>query len=221
MERGPLWIYAANDLSCNLACPQCRPHPIITKNVNLDLLDRYLPTAELVSVLNSGDPFASPRYLELLQSIDPEEYPKLRIELFTNGLLLPRFWPSLFKIHDRITRLRVSIDAATEATYRKLRGGNWKLLLESLRFIKTLSVPYVAYNFCAQEENIDEAPDFVDFAIDNGATEAVFNVLRPYSHIQPDSVNRPATKEAIQQVLADPRMGQPNVHCPMLRAASQ
>lgn len=223
MERGPKWIYVANDPSCNLHCPSCRECPIQLhpRDVDMGLVAKWLPDAEMVSVSNTGDAFGSRTHREWLQKLDGSKYPKLEVELFTNGLLLPRYWDSLHKIHKNIVRVRMSIDAATAETYERVRPpGKWHQVTEALDFISKLNLKFFVCNFCVQEANVNEAPDFVDLATSYGASEVVFNVLRVKDYFDKLGV-RSAKKEDIQRILEDERMSRPEVFCPMLRGAIQ
>jgi MoaA/NifB/PqqE/SkfB family radical SAM enzyme len=184
--------------------------------VDMSLVDKYLPDAELVSVSNTGDAFGSKAHRQWLQNLDGSKYPKLEVELFTNGLLLPRYWGSLHKIHKNIVRVRMSIDAATAETYERVRPpGKWHQVIQALEFISELKLPHFVCNFCVQKANVNEAPDFVDLVTGYGATEVVFNVLRLKEYFEGLGVG-PASKADVKRILEDERMQRPEIFCPML-----
>lgn len=88
--------------------------------------------------------------------------------LHTNAVLLsPEISQAL--IDAGLTRLSVSIDAFSEETYKKLRGGNLKGVVENLeKFIKLkerrgLSYPQVMVTFLLLEDNKDEWLSFRDY----------------------------------------------------------
>ena len=230
MERGPDIINIAHDHSCNLYCPSCRTRKNVmdkTKqeralNVYLPFLTEFLPTATLLRLSNNGDPFASKTTMDWLASLDYRDYPKLRIELFTNGLLMPDKWHRLEGLHSSIKGVQQSIDAATPDTYHKLRrGGRWDKLIRSMGFIGGLRAngdldKYMTY-FCVQKDNFREIPNFVDLCLQYNVDKIIFTAIQqwgmPLDVYEAKSLANPShpdTKE-FMQVLNDPRLHHPSV----------
>jgi MoaA/NifB/PqqE/SkfB family radical SAM enzyme len=175
----PRVINVGYDRTCNLACPSCRAEIIHLKDKMLErslaLQARLLGWEKLsevgkICLSGSGDPFASTVYREFLTKFDPQQYPNLRLDLRTNGLLFSeRLWDSLPNIHDSIDSVHISIDAATSATYKTLRrGGNFDVLLKRLEFIGNLRasghIRQLIYSFVVQKTNFREMPNFVELA---------------------------------------------------------
>ncbi|MBI4402564.1 MAG: SPASM domain-containing protein [Deltaproteobacteria bacterium] len=175
LDRGPNLVNAGYDKSCNLKCPSCRTKHVMLRGIHqapaLRIQKKLLdwPKFQTVTTMNitgSGDPFASPIYRSFLQNFTPALFPALRIAIHTNGLLFSRsMWDSMPAIHDRIERFAISIDAATSETYRKLRNGDFDLILERLGFISSLRhsgvIPHLRACFCVQVDNFHEMRDFV------------------------------------------------------------
>ncbi len=134
------------DHSCNLACPSCRKSVQQARGaalrqaeqISASVRELLLPTAETITLSGFGDPFGSATYLALLRQLEADAYPQLRhLRLHSNGLLLSEaMWQSLPKLNRLISEVEISLDAATEETYRQNRpGGDFQRLLENLGFI--------------------------------------------------------------------------------------
>lgn len=173
------------DQSCNLSCPSCRTEKIVhtpdkpaykaidqlTDNI-YDVFIKNLGEGHLkLNITGSGDPFASGVYKKLLEQIDGDKLPNLKIDLQTNGLLFtPHMWNKLSKIWKNIDRVYVSIDAATEETYVKVRrGGNWQTILDNMKFIWSLrkdkKFNWLQVNLVVQKTNYKEVPAFAKLFI--------------------------------------------------------
>ncbi len=175
-------------------------------------------------VTGSGDPFASPLFRKLLQTLDPNSYPNLRLRLHTNGLLLtPDLWRSMAKIHSLIDELEVSIDAATDATYRRLRrGGELALLRQRLAFLQSVRreghIRRLVFSFVVQQENFAEMPEFVALGDRYGADRFYFSGLinwgtfsaKEYSDLAVHRPSHPRHSEFLS-VLSHPSLSRHNV----------
>ncbi|MFC1704051.1 radical SAM protein [Candidatus Omnitrophota bacterium] len=176
LNDGPFTLTCGYDSTCNLLCPSCRRGK---KDASKEDIERKLVFQErifseigkdlrLLYISGVGDPFASPVYQKLLQSLSAEDYPNLEIHLGTNGLLWTREkWEAMKGIHERIATADISIDAASPETYPKNRpGGNWQTLMENLEFISELRkkgpLRFVMTNFLVQQNNYREMPAFIE-----------------------------------------------------------
>ena len=173
MSVGPRVIGFCNDLSCNLHCWTCRAKPIIEKKQKrvwqqtTNVLETWKKDIRFIECIGSGEPFASSAWLDILQNLDPKKYhPDFRIGLFTNGLLLEKYWKSISNIHDSITRIRVSIDAVSKEIYERTRlGGKWEQLNEALNFIKKINKD-VVLNMVVTADNFTDIPLFIKKGIE-------------------------------------------------------
>jgi len=168
------------DRSCNLSCPSCRTHKIIhaqgkefdkatylTEKLLQDLFSKPHDNPIDLMITGSGDPFASKVYRRLIESINGDDFPNLRIDLFTNGVLLtPDQWQKLERVHRNINMISVSIDAATSETYKKVRGGDWQQLMDNMNFLgellKSGHIRNFETNFVVQKNNFREMRSFVN-----------------------------------------------------------
>jgi sulfatase maturation enzyme AslB (radical SAM superfamily) len=196
LNTPPLLLNLCNDKSCNLWCPSCRTvrinHPSgpdyeFRKELQARLLEPYLskPTdqAFTLSITGSGDPFASKVFRELLYTLDGSQFPNMRINLQTNGVLLtPRSWQRMHRIHSNITAIFISIDAGTEATYGiTRRGGDWGHLLKNCARLGELrqrgEIRRLRFDFVAQAANFKEMAEFAKLSRELGADQAYFSQL--------------------------------------------
>jgi sulfatase maturation enzyme AslB (radical SAM superfamily) len=183
VQRGPQHVNLAYDRTCNLACPSCRVERFAADDrlrARFEMIQEtailpMLKSARIVFITGSGDPFASKNFRQLMEQLTPEEYPELRFQVMTNGMLLtPRQWERFPALHGRVQFLRISIDAATGPTHELLRrGARWPVMLENLAFAGELRrqrlVDRFELAFTVQQENYREMGDAVDLAHRMGA----------------------------------------------------
>lgn len=209
LEKLPEEIMLNYDLSCNLSCPSCRTkltvhnpgtseHSTVLSYTDKIFNEFLAPLGDDKLVLNitgSGDPLASHVYRDLLEKLEGREKPNLRIELQTNGLLFtPHNWNKLHKIWNNIDRIFVSIDAATEETYIKVRrGGNWATIQSNMKFLCDLrkkdQFKYLQANLVVQKTNYKEMPSFTKMFLDMGCDVVSFSLLNDWSTWPKDIFN--------------------------------
>ncbi len=176
LDRGPTIMALNYDPTCNLHCKSCRGRVITLSKEKTEFLMKFqkklLETSlfqnvrELI-VTGNGDAFASKVCMSLLQSIDEKRFPNLKITLRTNGVLFtPGNWEKIRSAHYAINLVKISVDAATKATYGEVRqGGDFDRLLTNLSFISGLKVNKdlkLEAVFLMQKENYKEMPMFVE-----------------------------------------------------------
>ena len=194
LDHGPTEIQFCHDRSCNLSCPSCRREIIMVsgkkKEIILDMQNKlqsnYLHDAKHLVITGSGDAFGSYIFRTFLQTVVSEQAPNLEfIEILTNGLLLKRYWHTLSPFaREKISRIMISIDAATEGTYLfNRRGGDWKLLHENLEFAQHLQSTNQIYKFgtnmVVQNNNYLEIKDFVKMCESYGARNIELQIIEP------------------------------------------
>ncbi len=196
LDQPPTYINLCNDPSCNLQCPSCRIElinytegPEFERRKKLqDRLTRELFAAPstrpfLLSVTGSGDPFASRMFREFLFEIDGADFPNLKVNLQTNGLLLtPRNWNRIRGIHGNLGEVIVSFDAASERTYGiTRRGGRWQTLLENTAYLgerrRSGEFDFLRLDYVVQKDNFHEMPDFVRLGKQLGADQVAFALV--------------------------------------------
>jgi len=179
MPGVPAFINLSNDKSCNLACPSCGTQRIqfnggpgyearlaLQKKLEAAFFARPTEQEMLVSVTGSGDPFASRVFRDFLFALDGSKFPRLSVNLQTNGTLFTeKTWNNMAKIHGRVGSVLVSLDAASAATYAIVRrGGDWDQLLANLDFLAGLRragrIRELILYFVVQRANFHEMADF-------------------------------------------------------------
>lgn len=171
-ELGPKNIKFSFDSACNLACPSCRIDFIRnsefienrTSSILKDIEEGYSKTIETISMSGYGDPFYSTSFFNYLKTFNANKYPKLQnIHLHTNAILWNSLnWNKIKNVHKFIKTAEISIDAATEETYKVVRkGGKWNLLMKNLEFINSIpELEQITFSFVIQKQNYHEIYDF-------------------------------------------------------------
>ena len=136
-----------------------------------------------MNVTGSGDPFGSKLFREFLFSVDGAEFPNITIDLQTNGVMFtPRYWDKMKKIHDNLGSVYLSLDAAKEETYNiTRRGGDWKRVIENIKFLSTKrkegKFKWFRLDFVVQNVNFKEMPDFVELGKQLGVDQVYFSLV--------------------------------------------
>lgn len=171
MKLPPTTLNVSYDTTCNLRCVMCPQwrSPAATSVIKQQeqIIDgiwrEFGGRVDRLCLSSGGDVFASPTYRRFLQSITPS--PHLKISLLTNGLLLPKYWGDIKHLSNNVVELSISIDAATQDTYEKIRrGGRWNDLIKSLDMVKNLDIQIVNFNFVVMACNYREIPQFVELS---------------------------------------------------------
>lgn len=198
-----LTLFLNYDKSCNLTCSSCRNDLIYfnkknmpeglrnTHNAVLENIDDLLANKYELSlnITGSGDAFASELYSQLMNEVSNKE--SIKFCLQTNGILMneQNVTPQIRK---KILWLNVSVDAATNETYHKVRrGGKWSVLMNNIHWMNDeisrggLDVLQGwQLNFIVQEENYHEIPMFLEWALSLSSKPQVwFNLINDWGHL--------------------------------------
>lgn len=198
----PLTLTIETVNRCNLACVMCHlPHFEKTKTtLNAESLVKIFEEAEAIGVpaILIGNGHEPLLYKEVDSLIDEAvKHQIMDLLLFTNGHLLNK--DRVEKIlNSGVTRVFISLDAATEETYNKIRRarsdgsrreGRLHQVEENIRYLVArrdelgLKLPIVRVSFVMQVENVHEIPAFKDKWID--VVDAVdFQRLTSHSSIE-------------------------------------
>jgi hypothetical protein len=196
----PHVVNLAYDETCNLSCPSCRTHVVAADEATRKRFDtlqeeKILPllrNAELAFISGLGDPFASKNFRNLLNRLGPDDYPDLRFQIMTNGMLLTRReWARFPTLHGRVAYLRISIDAATGPTHELLRrGARWPVMEENLAFARELRteglIDRLELSFTVQVDNYQEMGQAVDLARHFGADHLAFTRMTNWGTFTPE-----------------------------------
>ena len=199
-SKKPRHLQLEIDYTCNLHCPSCRPGPRVATPERRRLLETIVRDARENHVLDDlkltrlagyGDVFASKYYQDLLYG------DKKRQDLFliTNGNLFTEDkFDRLLPCYENID-IYISIDAACEDTYNKLRpGGNWHKLMQNLEMLarkkREGKIRFFRIQMVVQDDNYKEIPEFVRLGEKLGVSDCYMNNLRQWGHMPTDEFER-------------------------------
>jgi len=212
----------AIDDSCNLRCPSCRKDLVFHKsgtkfNARIRLADRinhWLDnTSERpiqVHIGSDGDPFASHVYRHFMEGVPDKD--NIRYSMLTNGLLFKDFSDKVPQVLNKLDKLSISIDGATQDTYEKLRlGGSWKKISEALLYISEIKKKYNfewSMHMVVQKDNWWEMSTMLELAHKLGVDKVYYNKIQDWNtgidmSLQ-DLDNIKGVKEECEKVRADP-----------------
>jgi pyruvate-formate lyase-activating enzyme len=186
----------AYDESCNLRCPSCRSSMIFHNHgpefekrraIQIKLLEEVEQTGfdhiGRFNLTGSGDPFASRVFTDFLFQFDGRQFPKLDINLQSNGLLFtPKTWEKMWRIHGNINEVIISIDASRPETYAQVRAdGDLSKLLDNLAFLSGLraegKIRILMLAYVVQQKNYREMVDVVKLAKTLNIDQVLFSLV--------------------------------------------
>ena len=190
---------------CNLKCRMCigvnaKSHPNKLSYIDVSEIAAMLDAAPTITgiTLSSGDsdPLLHPQFIDVL---DVAVAHGVRVDLYTNGL--PLSAKTARKIIDRgaVSMINFSIDAATAATYERIRGGDFDKVIRNVRMLSEMRhaapapTPSISLSFVAMRDNVAELPSFVHMASELGAQQVIVDDLSGWRDA--GSGNEPATAE--------------------------
>lgn len=231
-------INLAYDRTCNLACPSCRPRKWTTHRRDSEMLLRFqdklikplLRHAEWAYLAGLGDPFGSPAYRRLLMDLQPDDVPLLNWHIQTNGIGFTPEAYGMIPTRRQVVSVQVSVDAATEATYRENRGGDWRQLMSNLDFLAGLRSDELVRQFCisfvVQANNWLEMEAFVELGESLGVDAVLFNALLDQGTYKPGeyqtrAIHLPEHSEHVNAMAAIERLANnPSVRVEIPRRAA-
>ncbi len=158
------------DKSCNLRCTTCRKDyytaDTVTQKYNQQLLKKLLASGWLSAcsclvLASDGEVWYGTAYKQLLM----KDLKRPQVHILSNGTLFTRQNWELIKNKYSQIAVEISVDAATAATYQKIRGGDFQQLLRNLEMLGELrannEIKYFELNFVVQKENYTEMVAFV------------------------------------------------------------
>ena len=185
---------------CNLRCVMC-PHGIgaIKDPRHLDVsyaekLEAFIAQATRVELVGIGEPMLAPLFWRILEIA--RKYPGAFLRANSNAHFLhadniERLLDSTF------SELSISMDAATPATYRKIRGSDLTRVHANVanlcrrRREKGNTRIEITNNIVLMKENLHEAVLFAERAAALGADTVVYSQLAPMPGMKTWSVQRP------------------------------
>ena len=156
---------------CNLACRMCTGSPKGTLSylpaVDLYMMLSHLPGVETtVLVANDAEPLLNPEFADLMKVL--AEF-RQRAMLITNGHLLDPRRIEILANYPFALDVGVSLDAATQSTYHRIRGASLKHSFDNVLRLSQAkhcnNAPHsLSLLMVGMEDNIEELPAFVEMA---------------------------------------------------------
>lgn len=192
---------------CNLNCPACmrRADTSLAEMHKGDLqedkfctlekfqeIHKQIPSLGTLNFMGDGEPLTNPELNDIIHYASLND---IHTVLTTNGTLVNhkhiKHWEE-----NKVYHIHVSVDAAEEKLYEKLRvGADWHTTLHNLQLIGSSSIP-LCINVVLTQENIFQMPKMVKLARLVGAKEITF--LMPICAYGDDRAIRPEiTQETI------------------------
>jgi MoaA/NifB/PqqE/SkfB family radical SAM enzyme len=184
------------DYTCNFRCPSCRTELInnnkhhVIRSINNQLVTKikHLVIDQIQSQpveirWCGGEPFISDVYIELLEYILTTGKQNIKHIIQTNGSYLQSKSEMLEKLLPTLQELRISFDAATVETYKKIRvNGQWNQLLKNVQWVQDIIQKNqhpirLTADFVVQIDNYKEIPAFVKLCDQLGITNINFQKM--------------------------------------------
>lgn len=200
LECGPRILTIESTSICNLRCVMC-PHAIDAvqrpKHMPtgvIDKLSHVLAVASEAQLHGIGEPLSSPAFWSALAS--PAIQPDCNLNINTNLTLLnDRKLALLLDVKAQL-KINVSVDAATERTYARIRGAELGEVVDNVRKLVAARGdrrrPIVYINMTLMRENIEEAVPFVEMAHRLGVDGVFFFQMNhmPPEHMEQYKIDR-------------------------------
>ena len=221
LYSNPDIVHIEPTTACNLGCKMCGRSTFwkdlvdnsahMKRETFLSLVP-FLKTARMAVLHGWGEPLLHP---DLVWMIEICKQQGCMVTFHTNGLLLTDE-----KIHDLIDvgldHMTISIDGATEVTYKAVRGASLDTLVSNLRRLdqikreRSSEFPQVAFKSVLMKQNLHELLDLVGLATECGASEIELNNLIVYNQALADQ-SIFDQKSEVQSVYADAEKKAANV----------
>lgn len=204
----PIHLQIEPTSHCNYDCLMCTHKTAIAKPAHMDF-DRFEQFVRRVrpyhvTLSGFGEPLLHPKFFDmvrLLKSLGST------VNTTTNGFLLDRHIEDFCS--SGIDEVSVSLDAATEESYRRIRRnehfkkvcGNVRDLIET-RNRKLAKQPRVRITFVIQRGNIEEIDAFISLASDMNVDGAYFQAyLNTEKDVNNEGIVGEIERGAVQHIL--------------------
>ena len=188
----PKYVTLSLDSSCNVKCIFCRDNKCyVDKELRQQLINKiekfFIPMLKHTNIVvlnGAGEVFASKFCKTLIEKVT-EKYPKIKFDIFTNGLLCNEKILKIFNLLNRLNAVTVSLHATTEKTYNSIiQGSDFNKVIKNIEYLsqmkKDKKIEILALTFVVTSLNYQELPAFVELAAKYNAYPNIWPV-RPYN----------------------------------------
>ncbi len=203
----PSKLFVETTTHCNLACSMCVKHAedsvIGNDHMSLDTFARLEPAFDNLQtlILNGiGEPLMHPQLEDFIRRARNRMAAEATISFQSNGLLLDeRRAASLAEAG--LSSVCISLDAIAPETFRRVRqGGEVAAVQGAFQAIDKLrrahaAAPRVGVECVVKQDNLDELPEVIRWAAQQGAGFAIVTQLMPYDVSQIDQTTYDANTD--------------------------
>jgi MoaA/NifB/PqqE/SkfB family radical SAM enzyme len=180
LDTFPVEITLTALLKCNYRCGICYQDSY-EGEVDWAVVERIEPLLRTARALQifGGEPFLYPRITDLYRMAHKHG---CLITTISNGSLLSEQMCQEI-VENQVGFIKLSIDAGTAATYKRIRGGDFARVMGGIKRLSRLKaalrnqLPVLDLNFLAMRSNLPELPRLLGIAAEFGIREV--NVFYP------------------------------------------
>ena len=218
----PTTLAVAIDRNCNLQCASCRNEKYFNSEIDpraqhiLNILTKEYQDFEhpvTMGVDGSGDIFSSAAWMAFFRNTS---LPKCFVfTIATNGNLITKNLDLLESIKPQLESVNVSLDAATVETYKQIRGGNFDIVLDGIRAMRSMGIK-VNTSFVLQQRNYHEIADYHALAKSLDVSAIGMHVMDRWPHmsmqwynnnqiVSNNSIDRQSMMQSLCALAQDPK----------------
>lgn len=182
------WVNVEITSKCNLKCKMCPRNAFQSPNQNMsgevfEKLSKDFTLFGLVDLTGWGEPLLHPDFFKFVRVAKEK---RCIVKFVTNGLLLDET-KALKTLESGVEWVVFSIDAATEETYRKIRGADLGKVIENVQRLNLLKQkhgaksPLIDIAIVISKTNITELPAMVKLAKSLNAHRLLVNNMHVVS----------------------------------------
>lgn len=209
-KYGPSHVQIEITTLCNMDCLSCGRRYIVNKARHMPLetfkhiFDQIRPIN--INLSGLGEPLLHPQIIEIIEYCKKNE----SIVNFPTNLSLSNTSVLEGLVRSGIDQIKVSIDAASAATYRAVRGQDkFDRVINNIRTINRwkkkfgCSHPEIRFNYCLQRYNLEELPKLVHLAHELSITSIYIQDLNYFSVEKEKSRLCGFTRQQLARILDD------------------
>jgi len=187
IRHSPLNLQIEPTTHCNLNCRMCIRRDVVKQPSHMDESVFHTAIKKLnphrVVFAGSGEPLLHPQMPDMIRALKSR---RIRTMISTNLMVGTERLDSM--LDAGVDVIKISIDAADEATYLRIReNGDFRRLLGNIRFLSRGGKPGpdLRFEYVLMKENIEGLPALIDLAADHGIRRAYFRELQTFGMAEP------------------------------------
>lgn len=169
------------------------------------ILSDVVPGISRIDLVGDGEILLEPAMLKTV--LQAARKHRVLVNASTNAVLLNEQAAELL-IEGELHDLNVSLDAATEITYRKIRGYDFKKIIANIETLnrrkaeRKSDIPHLHFSMVGMKLNISELPALVDLAAECNAESVILQAMGEFDPVKNQSIylrNRDIGRETVLQ----------------------